>query len=248
MPDITVKDLRFAFDDEPLFDGLNFSCGSGDFICFLGASGCGKSTLLRLIAGLLTPGSGQLSVDGNANTGFVFQKPTLCPWRSALRNVELPLQLIGMGKERKQQAREALDSVGLREADFHKLPQQLSGGMQMRVSLARALVRNPNLMLMDEPFSALDEVRRQQLCEACLSAWREQHWTTVFVTHNVTEAVFMSQRIHILSSSPARIVETIDVPFGPRNAKLRGSVEFLQLVADTSQRLRDAVETESTRR
>jgi len=133
--------------------------------------------------------------------------------------------------------------VGLqRSADALKYPHQLSGGMQMRVSLARALVAKPRLMLMDEPFSALDEVLRQQLAETCLELWERESWTTVFVTHNVSEAVFLSQRIHILAGKPARIVDTVDVPFGERSRELRATDDFARLVASVSQRLRHAVE------
>ena len=136
--------------------------------------------------------------------------------------------------------------VGLSVRDKRKLPRQLSGGMQMRVSLARAFVTRPKVMLMDEPFSSLDEVLRQQLCETCLQLWQREAWTTVFVTHNVSEAVFMSQKVFILAGRPATIVDVIEVPFETRIGDLRVSAEFIRLVTDVSQRLRRAVELDDS--
>lgn len=189
---------------------------------------------------------------GRATVGFVFQKPTLCPWLSAVSNVELPLKMRGVSRiERRSRAMEALQLVGLQPHDTKKLPSQLSGGMQMRTSLARAFITQPSLMLMDEPFAALDEVLRQQLCETTLRLWRREHWTTLFVTHNVSEAVFLSQRIHILAGSPASIVKTFEIPLEERNPDLRSAPEYLHLVSEVSRELRAAVESsmsdESTR-
>lgn len=246
VPMLRIRDLRFSFREETVIQGLNIQCDRGEFASLLGASGCGKSTLLRLIAGLKQPCSGSIDRGcGNedASLGFVFQNPTLCPWLTAVGNVQLPLKLRGVpSHERQTQALEALELVGLGLVDTQKLPCQLSGGMQMRVSLARAFVTKPTLLMMDEPFSALDEVLRQQLCETTLELWRRETWTTVFVTHNVAEAVFLSQRIHILAGKPASIVETIEVPFVERTAALRLSAEYLALVSKVGHKLRAAVE------
>ena len=234
-----------------MLGGLNAVVERGEFVSILGTSGCGKSTLLRILAGLLRPTSGTVSYDGESRhtgqTSFVFQKPTLCPWLSLRRNVELPLKLSRMSSsDSATAANEAIDLVGLDASDRFKMPAQLSGGMQMRASLARAFVTKPSLMLMDEPFSSLDEVIRQQLTETSLRLWQLGNWTTVFVTHNVAEAVFMSQRIYVLAGKPATFVESIDVPFQQRNEDLRTSSEFIEFVADVSRRFRAAVECTPT--
>lgn len=260
VPEIGVNEVTFAFERETVLRQVSFDVKRGDFVALLGASGCGKSTLLRLMAGLLQPTSGQICVaadtaksgrpkssnsrrDSNVEVGFVFQKPTLCPWLTVAQNIELPLSLRGTPTaERRQVARAAVTSVGLAPSDADKYPYQLSGGMKMRVSIARAFVAKPQLMLMDEPFSALDEVLRQQLAETCLDLWESESWTTVFVTHNVAEAVFLCGTIHILAGKPATIVDSIDIPFVERDASLRTSSEFVTLVSDVSQRLRVAVE------
>lgn len=242
---LRIRDVSFAYRTERILNAIDVSCQRGEFTSFLGASGSGKSTLLRLVAGLERPSSGGIDIDCvQAEQGFVFQKPTLCPWRTALENVELALQLRGVAApQRRQKAFQTLESVGLREADVQKRPAQLSGGMRMRVSLARAFVLKPRLMMMDEPFSALDEVLRQQLCETTMRLWTQEQWTTLFVTHNVGEAVFLSQRIHILSGSPATITHTFDIPWQERPYELRFTPEFLSLVSEVSRQLRDAVES-----
>ena len=244
MPQLSCKDLSFSFGADLVLADVNLQCERGGFVSVLGASGCGKSTLLRLIAGLLQPAAGAVLVEPSAATAsFVFQQPTLCPWLSVSKNVRLPLELRGISRdEAGHRADEAIQLVDLRPEDGRKLPRQLSGGMQMRASLARALVTQPEIMLMDEPFSALDEVLRQQLSETCLDLWRQESWTTVFVTHNVAEAVFMSQQIYILAGTPSTVVERIDVPFSQRNQDLRVSSDFVAFVSDVSQRLRSAVE------
>lgn len=243
MPEIALSDVAFAFANEDVLSGIRFDVNRGDFVTLLGGSGCGKSTLLRLIAGLIKPTNGTITF-GGAEVGFVFQKPTLCPWLNVQQNVELPLALKHASqKDRSNIVGEAIELVGLHVGnDALKYPHQLSGGMQMRVSLARALVAKPRLMLMDEPFSALDEVLRQQLAETCLELWKRESWTTVFVTHNVSEAVFLSQRIHILAGQPATIVDTVEIPFVERNRELRATDDFTRLVSNVSQRLRNAVE------
>ena len=242
MADIRAANLQFSYGSEPVLQDVNLSCERGEFVSILGASGCGKSTLLRIFAGLRQPSSGDIDVPDD--TGFVFQKPTLCPWLRVVDNVALPARLRGVSRDtRRSNALESLNLVGLTERDATKLPHQLSGGMRMRASLARALTTKPRVMLMDEPFSALDEVLRQQLSEVCLEIWNREQWTTVFVTHSVSDAVFMSQRIYILAGKPATIVDRIEVPFVDRDAALRLSPEFAGLVAQVGQRLRSAVES-----
>jgi NitT/TauT family transport system ATP-binding protein len=247
--------MRFASGPEVLRD-VSFSIQSGEFVSLLGPSGCGKSTLLRLVAGLLTHTSGELTVADqrpedarrtNTRAAFVFQDPTLLPWRSVIGNIGLPLELSRTPAAGRQPGSErdrigaALELVGLNAADARKRPRQLSGGMRMRVSLARAIVTDPNLLLLDEPFAALDDVLRQQLNEELVRLWQLSGWTAVFVTHNVSEAVFLSQRVLVMTSRPGSILAEVNVPFAyPRTAELRGTAEFAQLTATLSRRLREA--------
>ena len=187
-------------------DGASLESRQGEFLSVLGPSGCGKSTLLRLIAGLTPPSAGTIewpgaTAEGKPDLGFVFQEPTLMPWATALANVELPLRLRGVARgEREARAAEALGQVGL--AGFERsYPRELSGGMRMRVSIARALVTGPKLLLMDEPFAALDEITRRRLNTDLLELWQRTRFTVVFVTHSVFELVFLSQRIAVMSAA-----------------------------------------------
>ncbi len=193
----------------PVFESLDLLIPRGQFICLLGPSGCGKSTLLRLIAGLDAPDTGRVTVHALANrrVSYVFQEPHLLPWRTATENVMLPLELRGETSEdqRKRSSILALESVGLSEA-LHKRPHELSGGMKMRASLARALVTKPEILLLDEPFAALDEVTRYQLQEDLLKYWRDESMTVVFVTHSISEAAFLGQRQVVFSRRPAQII------------------------------------------
>jgi NitT/TauT family transport system ATP-binding protein len=194
----------------------------------LGPSGCGKSTLLRLIAGLADPSSGSIEWNGERPTlSFVFQEPTLMPWASALGNVALPLRLGGMGRgEREARAARTLADVGL--AGFERaFPRELSGGMKMRVSIARALVTRPSVLLMDEPFAALDEITRFKLNSDLLQLWTRESFTVVFVTHSVFESVFLSERIAVMSPRPGRVVREIAVasPY-PRDGAYRTSAQY----------------------
>jgi len=220
----------------------------GEFVTLLGPSGCGKSTLLKLIAGLIAPTAGTIRVDGltpkNAREvlSFIFQDATLLPWRNVLQNVCLGLELEGVTRERRvKKAGELLELVGLQHV-AKAYPRELSGGMKMRVSIARALATNPRLLLMDEPFSALDEMTRDRLNEEILRLREEQNWTAVFVTHSVAEAVFLSTRIVVLAPNPGRIhaVFPVEVPF-PRTAALRSAPEFDALAAKVSHALRGAI-------
>lgn len=228
---------------------LSFSLAKGEFVSIVGPSGCGKSTLLRLIAGLLAPSQGSLSLpvpNGTSTTpqedrtGFVFQDHRLLPWRSAVDNIRLPMELHGVANTDQQELiGKSLQLVGLSVVDGRKTPRMLSGGMRMRVSLARALVTAPELLLLDEPFGALDDVLRQQLNEEVSRIWRQQRWTGVFVTHNVSEAVFLSQRILVMSPSPGRFTHEVQVPFEfPRSHKIRGDAAFARLAAQVSAHLR----------
>ena len=210
-------------------DGVTLDVCEHQFLSLLGPSGCGKSTLLRLIAGLIEPSSGTIQRSGQGEDGlsFVFQEPTLMPWATALANVELPLKLAGVAAaERRKRSETALEQVGLGDS-LNAYPRELSGGMKMRVSIARALVTRPKVLLMDEPFAALDEITRFRLNNDLLDLWRRENFTVVFVTHSVFESVFLSQRIAVMAARPGRIVEELDVaaPY-PRPADYRTSPTY----------------------
>lgn len=241
---ITATNLGKTFPHGPaVLDDISFSIRPSEFVAIVGPSGCGKSTLLRMLAGLETPDRGTLSMttgDQPGRTAFVFQEPALLPWRSVAANITLPLELDHAPKtERAARLRESLCLIGLTDADARKRPRQLSGGMRMRVSLARALVTKPSLLLLDEPFAALDDILRQRLNEDLRRLWSEQRWTALFVTHNVAEAVFLADRILIMSSHPGRIAANIPIPFGPtRTQDLRTTPNFSTLVSTVTQSLR----------
>jgi NitT/TauT family transport system ATP-binding protein len=211
-------------------EAVDLDIRSGEMVALVGPSGCGKSTLLKIIAGLLSATEGEVVFGANGERpeiGYVFQDAHLLPWRRTLRNVELFLEVDGMKKsERRERARAALALVGL--ADFERaFPAELSGGMKMRVSLARTLATDPQLMLFDEPFAAVDEITRHRLNNDLIRLQRERAATGVFVTHSITESVFLADRVAVMSPSPGRIVEMVDVPFGnERPASLRTSPEF----------------------
>jgi NitT/TauT family transport system ATP-binding protein len=191
-------------------DGVSLSVAPGEFVCLIGASGCGKSTLLSLVAGLEAPTSGTVSTGGR-RVAFMFQEPALFPWLTAVQNVEVPLRANGVGRaERRQRARDLLDSVHL--AGFaDKRPHELSGGMRQRVALARALAQDADVLLMDEPFGALDAMTRDLLHELLEGIWRRQGFSVLFVTHEVREAVRLGDRVVLLSSRPGRVLEDFDV-------------------------------------
>ena len=223
---VTCRDVSKRFANGTLaLDGATLDVEERQFLSLLGPSGCGKSTLLRLIAGLAEPSTGTITGDGGHDgLSFVFQEPTLMPWATALDNVVLPLRLAGVARtERETRAAAALADVGL--AGFEKSnPRELSGGMKMRVSIARALVTRPTLLLMDEPFAALDEITRFKLNNDLLELWQRDRFTAVFVTHSVFESVFLSQRIAVMTSRPGRVQSEIavDAPY-PRDAGYRTS-------------------------
>ncbi|MEE3233585.1 MAG: ABC transporter ATP-binding protein [Candidatus Latescibacterota bacterium] len=219
----------------------------GQFVSIVGPSGCGKSTLIRLVAGLDNYTSGTLNVDGqdpiNArkkrnDLAYVFQDPTLLPWRTVYKNVTLPLELRGQVIDDRITA--ILETVGL--SDFlTAFPSQLSGGMRMRVSIARALATDPGLLLLDEPFGALDEITRQLLNEELLKLWERDRWTGLFITHNVYEATFLADRVLVMSARPGRIIADIEVPFShPRDKNLRHQSSFTDIAHCISNRLEEA--------
>ncbi|MGE4064305.1 MAG: ABC transporter ATP-binding protein [Rhodospirillaceae bacterium] len=216
----------------------SFEIARGSFVSFVGPSGCGKSTLLRLLAGLLQPSAGEVARIGIAETGFVFQDPTLMPWASVAANVSLPLRLKGAGLA---PIDEALTRVGL--AGFAKAyPRELSGGMQMRASLARAIVTNPQALLMDEPFAALDEFTRFRLNDDLQTLWRQNGWTVVFVTHSIREAVFLSQRVIVMSPRPGRVIADLPVRLPEhRDSELRNTHAFADQCAEVSNILERAM-------
>ncbi|GGF03598.1 nitrate/sulfonate/bicarbonate ABC transporter ATP-binding protein [Aliidongia dinghuensis] len=212
----------------------------GEFLSLVGPSGCGKSTALRLIAGLIPPSDGQVRWDGGerprpGDIGFVFQEPTLMPWARVLANVTLPLRLARLARaEAEARARDALALVGL-EGFERAFPRELSGGMRMRVSIARALVMRPRLLLMDEPFAALDEITRLKLNDDLLALWAERGLAIVFVTHSVYESVYLSNRIAIMAARPGRIVAELPVvaPY-PRAAGFRHGATYGAACAEVS--------------
>ncbi len=211
-------------------DDVSLDVREGEFLSLVGPSGCGKSTVLRLIAGLGELSRGRIEWPDGAGArrlGFVFQEPTLMPWATVAGNVTLPLKLSGVSRDQAQpRVDTALGRVGL-GGFAHAYPRQLSGGMKMRVSIARALVTEPNLLLMDEPFAALDEITRFRLNDDLLALWQEQRWTVIFVTHSVYESVYLSNRIVVMAAHPGRIVAdlAIDAPY-PRNEAFRTSTAY----------------------
>jgi NitT/TauT family transport system ATP-binding protein len=247
--DIRGLSLTFQAADTPVvaLDDIDLSIRRGEFVSFIGPSGCGKTTLLRVIADLEAPSAGAIKVNGvspqaarlNRAYGYVFQAPALYAWRSVLRNVMLPLEIIGMSaSERKTRAASYLSMVGL--AGFErKFPWQLSGGMQQRVSIARALAFEPELLLMDEPFGALDEITRDHLNDQLLRLYEQTGKTVVFVTHSISEAVFLSNRIVVMSPRPGRILEIVgnDLPPG-RRLDIRETTQFLEVAHRVRQALR----------
>jgi NitT/TauT family transport system ATP-binding protein len=227
---------------------VELSVGEGEFVTLLGPSGCGKSTLLKMVAGLLPPSSGRLLLwgapvvqAGAADAGrlsFVFQEATLMPWARVMANVRLPLDLAGVPRDKAlPRVHAALALVGL-SAFAESLPRELSGGMQMRVSIARGLVTEPRLLLMDEPFGALDEITRNRLDAELLGLWHQQKLTVIFVTHSIHEAVYLSNRVVVMAARPGRVVEevVIDEPY-PRGPDFRVSTAFSQY----AKRLQDSL-------
>jgi NitT/TauT family transport system ATP-binding protein len=233
-------------DEVVALSEVDLAVGEGEFVSLIGPSGCGKSTLLRLIADLIGPTAGSVTVAGlSAGTarkkqeyGIAFQQAGLFEWRTVLRNVELPLELRGMSRSsRRARAREMLALVGLEEFGDH-YPAQLSGGMQQRVAIARALAVQPPLLLMDEPFGALDEMTRERLQSELLGICAQTGTSTVFVTHSISEAVFLSNRVMVMSPRPGRIIRAVDVDFPVRDDTVRQSEKYFEFVTSVRQVLR----------
>ena len=224
-------------------DQVDLEIRHGAFVSIVGPSGCGKSTLLRLIAGLTPPTAGAIAWPGGhgARLGFVFQEPTLMPWADVWHNVYLPLRLQGVDKDAAAERIGAtLEAMGL-DGFAHVYPRELSGGMKMRVSIARALVIEPQLLLLDEPFAALDEITRFRLNEDLLRLWQRHGWTVVFVTHSVFESVFLSNRIVVMTKRPGHVAADlpIDLPY-PREGALRTAPEYSAECRKLSQLLAEA--------
>ncbi|HIZ24588.1 MAG TPA: ABC transporter ATP-binding protein [Candidatus Gallimonas intestinigallinarum] len=243
---ISIENLNMVYETDKgdkvtALTDVNLEIESGSFVSLLGPSGCGKTTLLRIIADLITPTSGAVSVGGMSPTearmarklGMVFQSAVLYDWRSVLKNVEMPLEIMHLPKgERRDRAEHMLEMVGLK--DFaHRYPYELSGGMQQRVSIARALAVNPRILLMDEPFSALDEFTREKLHDDLLGIWKENKMTIVFVTHNISESVYLSDKVVVMSPHPGRVSAVLDIDLTrPRCAQMRETEEYYDYIAE----------------
>lgn len=246
IPEIALEGVSKRYrSGATVIENLSLHIARGEFVTLLGPSGCGKSTLLRLMAGLSQASAGTVQINGmtpaNARElmGFIFQDPTLLPWRTVEENVGLGLELEHAARPlRRERVAQMLDLVGLQHA-AKQYPRQLSGGMKMRASIARALVSRPRILLLDEPFAALDELSRDRMNEELLRLYAEHKWTVVFVTHSVAEAVFLSTRIIILAAHPGRLAHDlpIELPW-PRGAETRESEEFEALVTRASRLLR----------
>jgi NitT/TauT family transport system ATP-binding protein len=256
---VTLRNVSKIFSNGTLaLSDMSLDVQQGEFLSLLGPSGCGKSTALRIIAGLGAPSSGTIAWPASrinsrglpeGDVGFVFQEPTLMPWQTVFGNVYLPLRLKGVGKAAaRPRIMETLASVGL--ADFaNAYPRELSGGMKMRVSIARALVTNPKLLLMDEPFAALDEITRQKLNDDVLRLWRKSGVTVIFVTHSVFESAFLSNRIVVMKARPGQVYA--DLPINTTSARdenYRTSEEYRATTHEVSRALQEAIHTGEAQR
>ncbi|MEO6578989.1 MAG: ABC transporter ATP-binding protein [Candidatus Limnocylindria bacterium] len=227
--------------------GIDLRIGTREFVSLIGPSGCGKSTLLRLIADLTAPSSGSVAINGkparrarlDREYGMVFQTPVLFDWRTIDQNVQLPLEVMGVARQdRRRRSAEMLKLVELSDFDQHH-PWQLSGGMQQRAAIARALVFEPKLLLMDEPFGALDEMTRERMNDELLRIWERTGTTVVFVTHSIPEAVFLSSRVVVMSARPGRITHSIDIDLPrPRNEATRETERYFTLITEVREALR----------
>jgi NitT/TauT family transport system ATP-binding protein len=242
---VSCRNLRVRFFTPrraiTALQGLSLDVPAGEFLTLLGPSGCGKSTFLRVVADLIEPDDGEIRVFGAApeaarlrrDIGFVFQDPALLPWRTALQNVELPLQVATSRARRgKASPRELLELVGLKGSEA-AYPQELSGGMRQRVAIARALASDPKILLMDEPFGALDEITRDRLNEELRRVWRELRLTVLFVTHSIHEAAYLGQRVLMMAANPGRVRAIVPVQLpAERTLALRESASFVALAAE----------------
>ncbi|MGA7327078.1 MAG: ABC transporter ATP-binding protein [Rhodomicrobium sp.] len=249
--DIQVHNVSMAFhgrgESVIALDKVNMHVSTGQFASIIGPSGCGKSTLLRLVADIMQPIGGKITLGNRSpgaarrehSLGFVFQGPTLLPWRTVKQNVELPLEVVGRKSSKRsvRSADELINLVGLQGFE-NALPHQLSGGMQQRAAIARALILEPSVLLLDEPFGALDEITRQRMNIELLRIWAESGTTALLVTHSIGEAVFMSNHVHVMSARPGRIISSVEVPLPrPRSFDMMRSPVFFECV----NRVRDAL-------
>src|SRR5919201_3289264 len=243
---VTLENVAKQFDRTTALQGIDLTIDEREFVSLIGPSGCGKSTLLRIIGDLIQPSAGKVVVNGkpaqkarvDRDYGIVFQDPVLYDWRTVSKNIALPLELAGWDRRRRRErVREMIDLVELGDFGNHH-PWQLSGGMQQRVSIARALSFDPALLLMDEPFGALDEMTRERLNMELLKIWEASGSTIVFVTHSIPEAVFLSTRVAVMSARPGRIagIVPIDLP-QPRTSATREEPRFFELVTEVRERL-----------
>jgi NitT/TauT family transport system ATP-binding protein len=240
---LSFNNVSMTFDEGTrALDNVSFSINAGEFVTVVGPSGCGKSTLLRIASNLEANTGGTCSIDRDS-IGYVFQDATLMPWRTVARNVELIAELHKLPKsERQKLSAEAIDLVGLNGFE-DKYPRQLSGGMRMRASLARSLVMKPKVFLFDEPFGALDEITRERLNDELLRLFQLEGFAGLFITHSITEAVYMSTKVLVMSARPGKIISSFDVPFSyPRSHDLRYEPEFGELCGKISHALRGAHE------
>ncbi len=242
-PCISLREVSVAFEARgnrvQALSDATLDIAEGQFVALLGPTGCGKSTLLRVISDLLRPTGGVLSVRGQPaadarrrnDFGFVFQEAALLPWRTALANIRLPLEVVGYeDAKRNDRCAELLASMGLTRFG-NSFPSELSGGMKQRVAIARALSWNPSILLMDEPFSALDEITKNQLQDELLRIWEREQKTIVFVTHNISEAIYLADRVVVMSAHPGRIRQVIDVALPRRRGpEIRDTIEFVEQV------------------
>lgn len=236
---IEIQGISKYYNEQKVLDNVNLKIKSGEFVTLLGPSGCGKTTLLKIIADLEKPSAGIVLIDGADNEearkggkyGMVFQTPALLDWRTAIDNIKLPLEIAGVPRQRRQEiAQEQLELVDLKGYETH-YPFELSGGMRQRVGIARALSMDPDILLMDEPFSALDEFTRERLHGDLLRIWHKTGKTIVFVTHNISEAVYLSDRVCVFTTHPASLAEVVEITL-PRPRKLiRNAPEYFETVS-----------------
>lgn len=238
---LSFRNISMSFPDGTrALDNVSLDIGKGEFVTIVGPSGCGKSTLLKIASGLLKQTSGEVVVAGE-HIGYVFQDATLFPWRTVQRNVELLMELHNTPKaERSENAKRVIELVGLKGFENH-YPKSLSGGMKMRASLARTLTMKPPVLMFDEPFGAVDEITREYLNEETLKLFQQERFAGLFITHSISEAVFLSTKVHVMSARPGRIVASYDVPFPyPRSPELRFDPDFAVLSGEINQALRGA--------
>jgi NitT/TauT family transport system ATP-binding protein len=232
---LALNHIDYHYGATAILQDIHLQVGSGEFVAIVGASGCGKSTLLKIVAGLLAPHRGTLLWQQESRLSFVFQEPALMPWARTIDNVALPLKLAGSPQARTR-AQQALELVGLPDWD-RAYPHQLSGGMKMRVSIARALVTQPQVMLMDEPFGALDDLTRHKLNYELTALSVQQAWTTIFVTHNIGEAVYLADRVLIMAAQPGRIMGEVKIPVAQPRTDFRYSAEHSEYCRLVSEQL-----------